>query len=197
MTKSIPHLPSGFLLGIVFGLTSIESHSFQIPVPMKYQAYAYWCWAASDAMVTEYGGGLPVERRTDVGVVSRAIGLPYNYCSIQSDGLPPLDCRITGQSTLLKPTSFLPRFNSISPSSSYSLPYTWSRVKTELDKKKPVQWSYANPGSSTGHTVVVVGYQEGSPNLLFLNDPVTGPRSVTQAEYEGNQLRTVFNFTYP
>jgi hypothetical protein len=199
MTRKNRPPPWCSLIGILLAFSAMESSSLQLNVPLMQQQYAYWCWAASDAMVSAYFSGSPVNRRTDVGIVSEFLG---TNCALQSDGFPPVRCRIAGSTILMKGVNqYFPRFNSMSKSATPTsppvtpFPYTFARVVTQLDLSKPLEWSYSDPGSNVGHTVVIIGYGNGT---LIVNDPATGgQRAVTQAFYEDalNQYSTTYNYT--
>lgn len=141
------------VLSAVFGLVTAQEDiapKVSLDVPQKKQETKMWCWAACVEMIMEYMGESVTQCEQANQRLNRA-----DCC----DEPAPVVCVRGGWPQLF-------RYDVSSDSMDTAL--SWEDLKTQIDSKQPVlfSWKWKLGG---GHMMLAVGYAE--PHWVFVNNP--------------------------
>ncbi len=127
-----------------------------LSVPRQTQAGSYSCWASCASMVSAYFNG--DSRNTELSIIMYVKG-PYDPNQPGSagdvydikDGVKHIS-GVNGSAQL----NFL----------------TWNAVQHQINNNGPI--AAALDTGSIGHGIVITGYETGTPNYMYYNDPANG-----------------------
>lgn len=164
-------LTAGWQRMVLAALTVVSfSHEAKadltLNVPQIAQTQSNWCWAASGEMVMDY------------------LGTNVSQCDEANKRLNRTDCCNSPTPSACNSPGW-PEFDKYYFNSTYlDGTLSWSSLKTEIDNKRPVAFSWHWDGTNTGHMMVARGYKTvNSVNYVDINDPNNGQSSISYTAY--------------
>jgi hypothetical protein len=169
--------------------------SISSQIPNKNQNYSYWCWAACCQM-TLIDYKWPITQPIIAGYALMCNNCNYfNYLTLdpKSGGEIPCDQILSHYQTQLS-TTFWPLDKGSDPGN-----LSRSSIAQDIDAQKPIFAGWANLSGSTGHVVLIVGYNNVSgiqAEQVVYNDPLDADGANTHVvKYETFVQNATFAWT--